>query len=281
MEWTRLTPFHKVLAPAGFLARVHPQRMIAPKVLSLLLLLPVLIAAPGHAEENRYDVLARVLDPLLAPFERQTPNPNRSMDAEFSLVAMTGVPPQFIGTKVRLAVEYPDKMYIHAPLLGEELTVCRNAKDIWVYPAAKAGALLPQPKDSKKKVRLGDLELPFSQAQLVFLPALFQVKEYAEEQVNGVSCRILELSLLPEIAHSLGIEEWLARLWVGPDYKIAKLEVLKPGWHVVVGVDRLAFAPKLSGTTWKPTPEQSPEVMHLKTAQLVGLMEAIGQSLGK
>ena len=91
--------------------------MIAPKIFSLLILLPALLPAPARAEENRYDVLAKVLDPLLAPFAHQTPNPNRSMDAECSLVAMTGVPPQFIGTKVRLAVENPDKIYIHAPLL--------------------------------------------------------------------------------------------------------------------------------------------------------------------
>jgi len=258
--------------------------MIAPKVLSFLLL-PILLSAPARGEENRYDVLARVLDPLLAPFTQQTPNPNRSLDAELSLIALTGVPPEFIGTKVHLAVQHPNKIYLNGPLLGQQLTLCRDDKDIWIYPGGKAEALLQQlgaeNRDPKKKVKLGDLELPFTQAQMMFLPALFQVKEYAEEQVNGVTCRILELNLPPEIAHSLGVENWSARLWVGPGYRVAKLEVLKPGWHVVVGVDKLLFAPTLADSTWKPTPEQLSEVKHLKSSQLSVLLEALGKSLGK
>jgi len=85
---------------------------------------------------------------------------------------------------------------------------------------------------------------------------------------------------MPEIAHSLGVEQWLARLWVQPDYKVAKIEVLKPGWHVVVGVDRMAFAPSLPETAWKPTPQESPDVTHLKSWQLLALLQLIGQSLG-
>lgn len=254
--------------------------MIPMKAISFLFLL--LMLCPARAEQNRYDVLVRVLDPLLAPFVRQTPNPNRSMDADLSLVAMTGVPQQFIGTTIHLAVQNPDKILLHGPLLGEELTFCRNQKDVWVSPREKAESLLNQlggvSSESKEKFRLGNLELPFTQAQLIFLPALFQVKEYAAEQVKGVSCRILELNLLPEIARSMGAENWLARLWVGPDYKIAKLEVLQAQWHIVVDVEKIAFTPTLPKSTWQPAPGEA--VMHLKDARLKALVEALGRGLG-
>lgn len=252
------------------------------KAVVFAFLLSLVLAPARAAEENRYDLLAKVINPLMAPFARQTPNPNRSLEADLSLIAMTGVPPEFLGTKIHLAVQHPDKIYLQAPILGQQLALCRNEKDIWIYPGAKADALLSQfaADTPKKKVRLGNLELPFTQAQLVFLPALFQVKEYQGEVVNGVTCRILELNLIPEIAQSLGVEQWLARFWVGPDYKIAKLEVLKPGWHIVVGVDKLAFSPSLPGATFQPTPEQAPETTHLKAAQLLALLEAIAQSMG-
>ena len=200
------------------------------KAVSFFLLL--LTLSPARAEENRYDVLARALEPLLAPFAKQTANPNRSLDAELSLVAMTGAPQELIGTKIRLAVEHPDKILLHGPVMGQAFTVCRNGKDVWISPKEKAEAVLAplggDGKKDKEKFKLGNLELPFNQAQLIFLPALFQVKEYAAEEVGGVSCRILELSLLPEIAQSLRVEKWLARIWVQPDFKLAKLEVLQP-----------------------------------------------------
>ena len=260
--------------------------MIDLKAVSSLLLLLMLQLRPARAEENRYDVLAKVLNPLLAPFERESRNPNRSLDAQLSLIAMTDVPPQFIGTKIHLAVQNPDKIYLHGPLLGEQLTICRNEKEIWVYPRTKAEPLLRQlggdSPPSKQKFKLGDLELPFSQSELILLPALFQVKEYAEEQFNGVSCRILEVNLLPEIGHSLGVGDWKARLWVGPDFRLGKLEILKSqGWHLVVGVEKLEFSKALPKSIWQPSPEEASDVMRLKAYQIKPLIDAISQSLEK
>ena len=34
-------------------------------------------------------------------------------------------------------VEFPDKVRLQAPVLGEEITVCRNGNDVWAVPGAK------------------------------------------------------------------------------------------------------------------------------------------------
>jgi hypothetical protein len=252
---------------------------------SLFLFLLSLAAPLRAAEENRYDVLARAIQPLLVPFSHESTSPNRSMETELVLLDMTGLPKEFVGTRVRLAVQNPDKIRLTGPILGQEITLCRDRKDVWVAPREKAEALLGQygigaQENAKVKFRLGNLELPFSQAQLVFLPALFQVKEYAAQDVGGISCRILELNLLPEIARPLRVENWRARLWVRPDYKVAKLEVLQPQWHIVVEVEKLAFLPTLPPATWQPAPEEEPNTLHLKGARLKRLLEEISKNLG-
>lgn len=264
------------------------------RVVAVFILLGLLGFSSAGAEENRYDVLARALQPLLAPFAHEAANPNRSMETELVLLAMTGLPQEYVGTRVQLAVQNPDRIRVSGPILGQPVTLCRDQKDFWVAPKDKAEAILDQyglgaqegaqgaqtsQGGGKEKFKMGNLELPFSQAQLVFLPALFQVKEYEEEPVGGVSCRILELNLLPEIARPLRVENWRARLWVRPDYKLAKLEVLQPGWHILVGVEKLAFSPSLPAATWQPAPGEETNALHLKGARLKGLLEAVGKSL--
>ncbi len=144
-------------------------------------------------------------------------------------------------------------------------------------PAADA---TPSPADGSAAPEgplvLDNMVLPFPRKQLVFLPALFQVTDAGDEVVNGETCRVLDLALMPRIALMLKVQGWSARVWVLPDYKPAKIDLSKPGWHIAVLFRKLDFVPTLPPETWQPTPAESADVAHLTAEQLVQLAGLAG-----
>jgi len=254
--------------------------MTRPPFLRLLSVF-LCLAAAAAAEENRYDLLGKMLLPFVNVFAKSTTNPNRAVSFTLKLEQMTDLPSELIGSQAEVAVEYPDKLRLHAPILGEDVTVCRNGQELWAYPGSKVEEML-KAAGAKKKLprvdanyRLQPFSLPVPEKELVFLPVLFQAKDVGSESLDGQPCRVLDVYLMPELARSLKAQNWGARVWVLPDGKPARISVAKPGWMVVVHFDQLQFAPKLPESTWEPTSEQSADVLKLDPAryqQLLGAM---------
>jgi hypothetical protein len=248
-----------------------------------LSLLAALLAAPiaSRAEENRYDLVSRLLLPFVNVFAKTTSNPNRAFQLTARLEQMTDVPAELVGSQAELAVEYPDKLRLRAPLLGEEVTICRRGDDLWAYPGAKIEALLriagaakrlPKPD---KKFRLEPFSLPIPEKQLVFIPALLQIKDVGSEPLGGESCRVLDLFLMPELAKSLKAPGWAMRVWARPNATPARISIAKPGWNLVVRVERIEFVPTLPASTWEPTTEQASDVLQLDPARYQQLLETL------
>lgn len=242
-------------------------------------LFATLVVGAVHAAENRYDLFARVLTPFLSIFAQQSSSPNRALQMSGRLEQMTGVPPALIGGTAALALQYPDKVRLRAPLLGEEVTLCRRGQEVWAYPASKIQPLLEVAAAAKKlpkldkKARLEPFELPIPEKQLIFLAALFQVKEIGTEPLDGEPCRVLDLFLMPELEKSLKVRGWGARVWARPDARLARLSVAKPDWNIVVRFDRMEFSPSLPASTWEPTPEQAGDVLVLDAPRYQQLLE--------
>ncbi len=171
---------------------------------------------------------------------------------------MTGLPRELAGSKAFLALQAPDKLRVSGPVFGHEITIGRQGQALWVSPktqvepllesAAKAGRL-PAP-DSK--YRLGDFNLPFTDKHLAFLPALFQVREYAAEPVDGVDCRVLEVELLEEVGKMLG-GNWKLLIWVDPRQKPVRIQLERKDFEALFRVDRLEFSSGLPKETWQET----------------------------
>ncbi len=251
---------------------------------SLRLVLLAALLAPSaflRAEENRYDVLGRVLMPFANVFSKSAKNPNRAMLLTGRLELMTGLPPALAGARVELAVEYPDRLRLRAPVLGEELTICRRGQEVWVYPGAKAAALLAAASEGRKlpqadpKARLAPFALPLPEKQLALLPVLFQVKDVGAEPLDGEPCRVLDLFLMPELANALGERDSAARVWVRGDGKPARLSVARTKWQIAVRFEGVEFSKSLPPETWQPTAEQAADVLHLDAARYGQLLGAL------
>ena len=248
-----------------------------------LALLAALLAPPtfSHAEENRYDVLSRLLVPFANVFAKDTKNTNRALRMTGRLEMMTGLPPALAGSPVELALQYPDKLRLRAPVLGEELTVCRRGQEVWAHPGARAAALLEAAGAGKKlpkpdpKARLAPFALPVPEKQLALLPVLFQVKDVGAESLDGEPCRVLDLFLMPELAKTLREKDTAARVWVRADGTPARLSVARADWQIAVRFDRVEFSKTLPPETWRPTAEQLPDVLKLDAARYGQLLGAL------
>lgn len=263
---------------------VRSFRLMKSALISLLMG-AMLLAAPAAwaAEENRYDILSKMLVPFLNIVVKTTSNPNRAMQLTATLEQMTNVPPALIGAKTELAMQYPDKVRLRGPMFGEDVTLCRHGQEVWAYPASKLRPLLEAAAKAKKlpkldpKARFEPFSLPIPEKQLVFLPALFQIKNVGTEPLGGESCRVLDIFFTPELGKALKSSGWAARVWARPSNRPARLSVAKPGWNLVVRFQQADFSPVLPESTWQPTPEQAGDILTLDAPHYQQLLEALVQ----
>jgi len=222
------------------------------------LLVPALYAQQGPPRDNPYDVIGKVFSPFWSVLLADTKSPNKACTMTLEMVEVSGrLPKQMAGASLQAAVQFPDKVKLQAPVLGEEITVCRNGDKVWAYPGAKVEFLLKRfkgkPPPTKKKNT--PLYLPITPQQAIFLPALFTVTrpDVAEVQnLNGEECRVISAGLMPELARSAKAEGFRAKMWVAPGYAPRRVEIAQPDFTAVTEIKDLRFSPSLPASTWQP-----------------------------
>ena len=252
------------------------------KTLRIFCFLLLLLAGQAMAKENAYDLLGRALMPFVSLLAEHSRSPNRALELSVRIEQMTDLPPELAGARAEFLLQSPDKFRIRAPLQGEDLTICRNGQEVWIYPASKAAEVLQKLDAAHKlpkpdpKFQLAPLRLPIPEKQLVFLPALFQVEDAGTEVVDSETCRVLGLQLNPVIARSLDAEGWVARLALRADGKPARL-VLKnqAGWSIAVHFDTVKFQPSLPPETWQPTADQAADVAKIPALRYNQFLRAL------
>lgn len=247
--------------------------------LALTLTLLTAVTAPA-AEEDRYDVLGKVLTPFVSLLSTDS-SAKHGLAMAVRIEQMTDLPAELVGAHADISIEAPNKLRLSGPVLTESLTIVRNGDKIWVHPGAIAKALLDAKDDKKqlppadKKYKLGNFSLPVPVKELNLLPILFVVKDVGSESLDGQVCRVLDLSLIPEIAKSADFAGWAGRVWVRGDYTPARFTISRPGWNIVLRFDRVAFSDKLPASTWQPTSEEAGDVLELEPKDYSRFIRAI------
>lgn len=218
----------------------------------------------AQALENRYDLFAQTLAPITKVLAAGKQSVGRALSAEFSVVLsgpgkenVAGLLSAFLpggSVQVQVFVQNPDKLLVRIPLGTTTLTLCRNGQEIWATPkelveswAATTG--LDLNASPKKQAPLGPLRLPFQDAQLVFLPALFQINDLGEEK----GMRLLEVALIPEVAR--GQAQQPVRLWISSDHKPARLQFQSGSWKADLNIQKLESPEALVPEIWQAPAE--------------------------
>ncbi len=247
-------------------------RRFKGKAVKLSALIALTALLPAASAPNKYDVLAQVLMPFANVFAQQTKNPNRAMQLAMRLESLTDLPEALAGTRAEFSLEYPDKLRLRGPVLGESLTLCRRGQELWVSPGSKVDALLRKLPPEDREFQLAPFELPVPEKQLVFLPALFRVTDAGSEMLDAELCRVLEVQLAPEVERSLKAAGWSSRLWVRANGAPARLVVKKADWQMAVRFERVEFSKSLLAATWQPDASEAADVRKLTPAQYQQLM---------
>ena len=258
----------------------------------MLLILSVLCAVSGTLSaqglpprENPYDVIGKMFQPLWGVFLSESVGANKAM---VLTVEMGGDAALLNGgggaTKVRLAVQFPDKVRLEAPVLGENVVVCRDGDRVWATPGAKIEYLLGRfPAVKRRAAKTGTpIPLPITAQQAIFLPALFTVErpDVAEvDEIDGVSYRVLTAGLMPELARVVDAENFRARVWVGANYAPRRMELRNGNFNAVVDINEMLFSRELPASTWA-RPEGTGDVYSTNSEMLEGLLSAVMNSLG-
>ncbi len=243
------------------------------------------VSGAASEVQGKYEVLSKTLTPFINLFAKKPRGPNRAVELRVRLEQMTGMPPAIAGAQAIVELEYPDKLRIRGPVLGQDMTLCRNGDELWVAPGARVKALIESAAQSGKlpkvdrKYELAPFRLPVSEKQLVFIPAVFQVQDIGHEPLDGVPCRVLDLQLIPELTRALSLNGWNARLWVNSANVPIRLVLNREEWAVALRFEMVRFVPSLPETTWSP--EEAGDVARIGPKEYQQLLQLIMGSKGK
>ena len=233
--------------------------------------------APGvGGRVGKYELWGQLFTPYLQVLSQDGASARRAFQMELRLEKMTGLPKELAGARASLTLQAPDKLRLSGPVFGQEITVGRSGQSLWVAPGDRFEALLGAAAKSGRlqepdgRYRLGDFRLPFTDKHLALLPALFQVREYAAEPVDGVDCRVLEVELMEELGKMLG-GKWKLLVWVDPARKPVRVELERKDFEAAFRVERLEFSGPLALETW----ERGGDALVLEPARYGQLMELV------
>jgi len=246
----------------------------SPFAIIAALLLP--FAASLQAQQpavNVYDLLSRVLVPIASVFSPEAKQ--HALSTTLVLEEMTDLPPEFIGTRLELLVQPPDRLLLRGPYGGQTVTICRAGESVWITPNTPPFDALATPASElpkkKQPTGLGQMILPIPPQQLALLPILLQVKDAGEE--NGVHS--MDVKLMPELARSLGVDGWRLHLSVDAAGQPTRLRIVGPGWKIALRVERLQYATELPAATWQ-TP---PDAVRLDSLQIQQWLDVISNQV--
>lgn len=259
-------------------------RIFLPVLAIILALVSPLCAQQAAPRENPYDVISKIFQPFWGVLLSESNDNNRAATIVFEISEVGGrLPKEMKGATLQAAVQFPDKVKLVAPVLGETFTVCRNGDEVWATPGAKVEYLISQfqvvPKKGTKLKT--PIFLPITPQQAIFLPALFSVSrpDVAEvEELHGENCRVLRAGLMPELAKATKAEDFQSRVWVAPGHKIRRIEVKRRDFSLVVDVREMTFSPTLPSSTWE-APAPTADVFRTSPDMLEALFYIVMNSL--
>jgi hypothetical protein len=240
-------------------------------------------SAPAPAPSgNRYDVLSKTITPMASVLLGGSQSAERAMTLRANVGQVAGRLPQAIqGASLKVQIQYPGRIRVEAPVLGETLTVCRNGNEVWAMPGSKIQFLLGQFKEKPRAQQKNGapLTLPFTAQQAVLLPALFQLERTAEiADVGGSSCRVIEGGLMPEIAKAAKAEDFSAKLWICSEYTPKRIDIHRSDFAMSFLIEELTYSAGFPPATWQP-PAGATDVYRCDASQLEQLLYVLMNSL--
>lgn len=237
--------------------------------------------APAPSE-NRYDVLSKMITPMAGVLLGGGQGTTRALTLRATVDQVAGRLPQVLkGATFTARIEYPGRVRLDAPVLGETLTVCRDGEKVWAVPGSKIKFLLGefQHKPRPQSKNGAPLQLPFTAQQAVLLPALFQLEGGGDvAEIGGIPCRVISGGLMPELAKASDAEDFSAKFWICGDYTPKRIDIRRSDFALSFLIGELAYTPGFPAATWRP-PAGVTDIYRCDAARLEELLYVVMNSL--
>jgi hypothetical protein len=236
------------------MAKIAFQRLLPAMVAAGLLFIPPLLKA-----QNKYDVLARVLQPYGALFYSKATT--KAMQADVILREGPPTASAIRDQPLRIFLQMPDKLRIETLDPQHRLVFCRNGQKVWIYPHEYWAGLVVPGRRPEKVSRIPDFRLPLKDQQILWIPALFQILRFASgSNTAGAATWSLDFQLAPEFAQAMKCDAWRASAMVRQsDYAVQRLRVESSSWTGALDILACRFEKALPPETWEPDLELAKE----------------------
>jgi hypothetical protein len=229
------------------------------RFLSAILATGCLFAAPSLEAQNKYDVLARVLNPYGALFYSKAAT--KAMQADVILREGPPNAAQILNQPLRVFLQMPDKLRIETLDPQHRVVFCRNGQKVWVYPHAFLAGIVVTGRRPAREHRIPDFHLPLKDQQIVWIPALFEILRFESgSDPAGIPTWILDFRLVPEFAQALKCDTWTASAIVKQsDFQVRHLRIESSTWTGALDILSCRFEKAFPPQTWEPEPELAME----------------------
>jgi hypothetical protein len=239
----------------------------------LILAAFVLLPAASFAALNRYDILARVLQPYLALFH-SSKSGGKALEMEAVVRSVEGgnsaADSALLNQPFKLSFQCPDKLRLEILNPDHRKIICRSGQRVWVYPRELGAELVATASNAEKTGKAPDFRLPLSDQELVLLPAMFRILRFNSVTDSwGSPAWDLEFRTDPTLEKELKVPGVVVGALVRQnDLGIEHLRMRSGVWSGEIDVSRVRFSPQLPAETWEPSADLGDDVVELPPALL-------------
>jgi hypothetical protein len=245
----------------------------------LILAVYLLFPAATFAAPNRYDILARVLQPYLTLFFSKSGG--KAVEMEVVVRSIEGGNPAayaaIVNQPVKLSFQGPDKLRVEIANPENRKIVCRNGQRVWIYPRELAAEVVATASNSEKNGRALDFRLPLNEQEIVLLPAMFKIMHCnSATDSRGSPAWDIEFRTDPTLEKELRVTPIVISALVRQsDYGVEHVKMRSGVWSGEMEVNAVRFTAQLPRETWEPSADLSAEVVEMPPGLLSSALKRI------
>lgn len=245
------------------------------RFLTAILAAGLLLVAHSVEAQNKYDVLARVLQPYGALFYSKATI--KAMQADVILREGPPTAMEILDQPLRIFLQIPDKLRIETLDPQHRVVFCRNGQKVWVYPHGILAGIVATGQQPDRERRIPDFRLPLKDQQIIWIPALFQILRFVSaSDAAGTPTWAIDFQLVPELAQALKCDAWTASAIVAQsDFQLRHLRIESRRWTGAIDVTACHFEKTLPPQTWEPDPDFANEATPVPPELFDSALESI------
>jgi len=251
-------------------------RVFAPQSLfTAILAYGLFIASQPLDAQNKYDVLARTLQPYGSLFYSKALT--KAMQADVILREGPPLAAQILNQALRVTLQMPNKLRIETIDSERRLVLCRNGQRVWAYPRDFATTIAIAGITSDKSSRIPDFRLPIKDQQIVWLPVLFQIVRFEPSlDANGRRTWNIDFKLSPEIGQAMKCDPWVASAVVMQEnFQVRRLHIEGASWKGTLDILACRFETGFPPETWEAEPDLANDATVIPADRFVSALQRL------